>query len=127
MTYREVKEKFNEKKYPKWELLKYLIWQIILTFSNKPSLFSSKRIERSIVFNLVLILECCFIWYNRAKLTPMEFMLLIGPLLIYAGFNTQKIFKDIKENPNHIIGNDIPSSNEDGNVDNSNEPKQINS
>lgn len=84
--------------------IKYLIREFILTFSNKPSLFASKRIERCIAFILVSILVCFFIYHKRND------MIIITPLLAYAGFNTMQISKDKKDKNENIIKHDIIDS-----------------
>ena len=38
--------------------------EVILTFSNKKSLLSSKKIERFIVFNVFLVLTILYVWKN---------------------------------------------------------------
>lgn len=72
-------------------------WEEILnTFSNKKSFFSSKRIERCITFLTVLILTIIFIAINIKKLTAVDFTAVIGVLLVYGGYNTYQISKDKK-------------------------------
>ncbi len=59
----------------------------LLTFSDQPSFFSSKKLERTLLITVALTLECTYIYYNRKTLGPFEFLALITPLFTYAGFN----------------------------------------
>jgi hypothetical protein len=78
----------------------------LLTFSNKPSFFSSKKLERALLITVALTLMCFFIYYNRHTLGPWEFLGLITPLFGYAGFNTVQTRIDRKEEKK-----DMPLSN----------------
>lgn len=74
-----------------------LIYEWILTFSNKKSLLSSKRIERFLVFTAMLTLSCAFlikaIW--TCTITATDLMIVVSLWLGYAGFNTIQVKKDI--------------------------------
>lgn len=75
---------------------KALLIELLLTFSNKKSRISSKRIERCIAFTLLCTLTCFFIYHNRNTLTATDFLIITGPLGIYAGWNTWNLLKDKK-------------------------------
>ena len=49
--------------------------ELILTFSNKKSFFSSKRIERFIVFNVFLVLTVIYVVKNIDDLDSFGFVL----------------------------------------------------
>ena len=78
------------------------------TFSSKQSFFSSKRIERFIIFGVMMGLTIFYVISHITKpncnLSSTDFMIIIGGWLGYAGFNTFQIKKDVK---------DINTSNDD--------------
>lgn len=61
--------------------------EFLLTFSNRRSLFSSKKIERFIVFTVMLILSIIYIGVNILKIEPIEFVEVIGLWLFYGGYS----------------------------------------
>lgn len=64
-------------------------WQeIILTFSNKKSLFSSKKIERSVVFVTFLIITLVYLIKNIHELEASEFIEIVALWLVYGGYNS---------------------------------------
>lgn len=75
----------------------YYIQQLILTFSNKESLFSSKRIERFVVFASAIVSYNAYVWtrMSAATFTAAEFMIVTGGFLAYAGFNIIQGQKDV--------------------------------
>ena len=62
--------------------------EILLLFSNKKSLFSSKKIERTIVFLTFLIITIIYIKKNIDKLESLDFIEIIGLWLAYGGYNS---------------------------------------
>lgn len=70
--------------------------EVILTFSNRKSLLSSKKIERFIIFNVVLVLTVFYVWTNIEKLSPRDFIEIILVWLGYGGYNSFMNFKDKK-------------------------------
>ena len=74
-----------------------IIKEILLTFSNKKSIISSKRIERCIAFILTCILIPIFVWHNRNNLTATDFTIVLSPLFLYMGFTTTQIKSYKKE------------------------------
>ena len=76
----------------------YYIQQLILTFSNQPSFFSSKRIERFIMVMSAIIAYNVYVWkrMNEITFTASEFMIVTGGFLAYAGFNIIQGQKDTK-------------------------------
>jgi len=75
--------------------------ELIMTFSNKKSLFSSKKIERFIVFNVFIILTIIYVFKNLNTLDSFEFVQIIGIWLAYGGYNSLMNLRDRKlENAN---------------------------
>lgn len=73
-----------------------ILKELLSTFSNKPSLLSSKRIERFAVFSSMLLSTLGFIGYHIfvCSLTATDLILIVATWLGYAGFNTLQINKD---------------------------------
>lgn len=78
------------------DTIKYYIHQLILTLSNQPSFFSSKRLERFSIFISTLIAYNVYVWkrMDQANFTASEFMIVTGGFLAYAGFNIIQGKKD---------------------------------
>ena len=74
--------------------IKELLFEFVATFSSDKSYFSSKRIERCIVFLVMLFLTIFFVVKKHETLSAPEFVLIIGTWLGYAGFNTVQIKND---------------------------------
>lgn len=70
--------------------------ELIMTFSNQKSLFSSKKIERFVVFITFLVLTVVFIAINIHEMESMEFIEVIGLWLAYGGYNSFMNLKDKK-------------------------------
>jgi hypothetical protein len=81
--------------------------EVILTFSNRKSLLSSKKIERFIIFNVFLILSIFYVWSNISKLEPRDFIEITLVWLSYGGYNSFMNFKDKKMD--HPSQSDQPS------------------
>ena|SRR3990167_4518938 len=71
-----------------WNNIREVLRDIYATFSNEKSYLSSKRIERAILFNTAMVLICVFVWHKRNDLSAAEFLMIVSPLFVYAGFNT---------------------------------------
>ena len=69
---------------------------MILTFSNKKSLLSSKKIERFIVFNVFLVLTILYVWKNIDDLESRDFIEITLVWLAYGGYNSFMNMKDRK-------------------------------
>ena len=86
--------KWYQKKYFfGWTNIKHVLKQLYLTFSDKKSELSSKKIERSLF--VLSALYCFHKWfdYHFKELDYVESIALIGTILTYAGYNlivTQK-------------------------------------
>lgn len=77
---------------------KWLYTEILNTFSNKKSFLSSKRIERFLIFTVMLSLTIFFIVKAiiACTLGATDFMIIIGTWLGYGGWTTTQISKDKK-------------------------------
>jgi hypothetical protein len=70
--------------------------EVVLTFSNKKSLLSSKKIERFIIFNVFLVLTVLYIWKNIDDLESRDFIEITLVWLTYGGYNSFMSFRDKK-------------------------------
>lgn len=80
------------------EKIKWVSNEILNTFSNKKSFFSSKRIERFLIFSLMISLTVLFVVKSiiTCALGATDFIIIIGTWLGYGGWNTTQISKDKK-------------------------------
>ena len=74
--------------------LKWHLKELNKTLSHEPSHYSSKRIERMILFVNAIVLLDLFVWKQYAKLTTTEIVAIFTAQMLYAGFQTKQIFKD---------------------------------
>lgn len=83
-----------------WEKFKWLGSELLNTFSNKKSFLSSKRIERFLIFMVMLIMTIFFIVKSiiACTLGATDFVIIVASWLGYAGFNTVQIKKDVNDN-----------------------------
>ncbi len=70
--------------------------EFVLTFSSEKSLFSSKKIERCIVFITFLILTVMFLLKNMEKISTENLLEILGLWLTYGGYNSMMGYKDKK-------------------------------
>lgn len=81
-------------------------WQeFILTFSTRKSLFSSKKIERFIVFWVFLILTVVYVSMNFDRLEAWDMVEITVLWLGYNSYNTLMTLRDKKINGNDGDGN----------------------
>ena len=80
--------------------------EIVLTFSNKKSLLSSKKIERFIVFNVFLVLTVLYVWKNIDTLESRDFIEITLVWLAYGGYNSFMSCRDKKLDANKEPGPD---------------------
>jgi len=76
-----------------WKNFKWFILQIRATFSNEPSYFSSKRIERYMLFMGAFCSLMYYIYTHIDTLLYTEVLALTGAMFVYAGYTlnvTQK-------------------------------------
>lgn len=81
-------------------------WQeFIMTFSTRKSLFSSKKIERFIVFWVFLILTIVYVSMNFDRLEAWDMVEITALWLGYGSYNTLMTLRDKKLNGNGGEGN----------------------
>lgn len=81
-------------------------WQeFIMTFSTRKSLFSSKKIERFIVFWVFLILTIIYVSMNFDRLEAWDMVEITALWLGYNSYNTLMTLRDKKLNGNEGEGN----------------------
>ena len=103
----------------KREKIDYL-YELIMTFSNRKSLFSSKKIERFIVFWVFLITTVVFISINIKTMEAWDFVEVLALWLAYGGYNSLMSLRDkrIDRNQISIDTNEKPeaTSDEEGDI-----------
>jgi len=82
--------------------------EILLTFSDKPSFFSAKRVERFAVFTSFLSITVFYIITHIQTILPTDLGVLTGIWLGYGGFNTIMAKKD--EAPKQVTSITIEST-----------------
>ena len=70
--------------------------ELLLILSNKKSLFSSKKIERIVVFLTFLSLNLSYIIYNIKTIETLDLIQITGLWLAYGGLNTYQNYRDRK-------------------------------
>lgn len=80
---------------PKKQNIDYL-YELIMTFSNRRSLFSSKKIERFIVFWVFLITTIIYISINIRTIESWDFVEISALWLAYGGYNSLMSLRDKK-------------------------------
>lgn len=80
------------------EYIRWFFWQILLTFTAQESFFSSKRIERMVIFlNANIWLDLCVYYLiNVGKLDYIGSVAVYSVQMVYAGYQTKQIFNDMK-------------------------------
>lgn len=73
-----------------------MIKDFLDTFTNKPTKFSSKRVERFFVFASLLLATNVFLWQSilKCNIDATDLMIVCGGWLAYAGFNILQGRKD---------------------------------
>lgn len=74
--------------------------------SNEPSYFSLKRWERFEAYHAAILLHIAYIIWNFSTLAPLEFLMLVAPLYLIAGYSMNKTEK-AKPKPTDENGNPI--------------------
>lgn len=77
-----------------WENIKWFFIELIKTFSNQPSFFASKRIERSFLFTTALVLTIIYFSYHVKTMQSTDMLLIVGMLFAYAGYTTNIMRKE---------------------------------
>lgn len=74
--------------------IKWHLKELNKTLSNQESFYSSKRLERMLLFINAMILLDLFVIKQYHKLTTSEIVAFFTAQMLYAGFTTTQIFKD---------------------------------
>ena len=80
----------------KMEFVRWFFTQVLLTFSNQESFFSSKRIERFMIFmNANIALDICIHYLLKTgKMDYIAAVAIYSAQMIYAGYQTKQIFNE---------------------------------
>ena len=87
------------------KLAYWILWELLMTLSNKQSVFSSKKIERIFSFGSFLIIANSFFWLRVLKfiskedLTVEEISMICTLLLVHGGFSMFMNAKDKIQQP----------------------------
>ncbi len=90
-------------------------YEFIMTFSNRKSLFSSKKIERFIVFWVFLTLTVVYLMINIRTLESWDFVEISALWLVYGGYNSLMTLRDKKmsnDQSNVEAANGVPNGSE---------------
>ncbi len=66
------------------------------TLSNEPSYYSSKRLERLVLFLSANLIVDYYVWEHHHEMSTSDILLVFGAKMVYAGFQVKQIQKDIK-------------------------------
>lgn len=72
----------------------WFLRELLKTLSNNDSFFSSKRIERLILFLNSMILIDVYCYSNWSKITVTEILLIFSAQMVYAGYQVVQLRKD---------------------------------
>lgn len=70
--------------------------ELVMTFSTRKSLFSSKKLERFVVFIVFLSMTVAYLIINIRTMSAMEFVEVCALWLAYGGYNSFMNHKDKK-------------------------------
>lgn len=70
--------------------------ELLLTLSNQKSLFSSKKLERAVVFYVFVTISIIYVFLNIKELETFDFLQIVAVWLAYGGYNTYQNYKDKK-------------------------------
>lgn len=79
-----------------WEFIKWFCWEILKTLSNQPSFFSSKRLERFLIFlNANILLDICVYYLlTKDKIDYVAAIAIYTAQMIYAGYTMKQTFNE---------------------------------
>jgi uncharacterized membrane protein len=82
----------------------FILKELLKTFSSQKSFFSSKRLERFILFNLAIIICLTYIIYTikHKTLSLADILAISGTFFVYAGYNTIMVEKNKNDEKNII-------------------------
>lgn len=79
-----------------WQFIKWFCWEMLKTLSNQPSFFSSKRVERLLLFmngNIMLDL-CVYTLLKQDKIDYVAAIVIYTAQMIYAGYTMKQTFNE---------------------------------
>lgn len=76
--------------------MKEIFNEFLLTFSNKPSFLSSKKLERFAVFTVFLTLSVIYLSLHIKDISAGDFAIFLGAWLGYGGVNSLLLQRDKK-------------------------------
>ncbi len=85
-----------------WGNIKRFLTELVKTFSNEPSFFASKRIERAFLFGSALYIVIYYVHINVKTMESAGLVIIITALFGYAGYNTTMIRKDKIDDKNQL-------------------------
>ena len=86
--------------------LEWLGYELLKTFSNEPSFFSSKRLERFAMFNSALFIIIGYVSRKWSLLSTEDVLMIAGMLFAGGAWNAVQIRKDMKELPKDEVKSD---------------------
>ena len=87
--------------------ISFLYTELKKTFSNQPSFFSSKRIERALLFITAVTASNVWFWSHYPNLDVNEISLYVGLHLGFAGYTMATIQKEKKSNKKNEDDNEL--------------------
>lgn len=81
-----------------WDEVSFVYAELKKTFSNEPSYFSSKRIERALLFLSALAMANRWFWTHVSNLGYAEAIAYWSALLAFAGYTMHQTQKEKKDN-----------------------------
>ncbi len=96
-----------EEKKKFWQIwynnIAWFICELVATFSNKPSYFASKRLERFALFVLAYSIIIGYVKRHWGDMTLEHVLMLFTALVLNSAWNGVQIRKDLKELPKDPI------------------------
>jgi hypothetical protein len=89
----------GNKKIDVTRIVDFVLWfikEMINTISSKPSHFSSKRIERLLLFVSGVSIMDLYAYTHRLTMTAEMMLMIVGAQMVWAGFNTTQLTTDKK-------------------------------
>jgi hypothetical protein len=77
-----------------WKNFSWFFKELVKTFSNQPSRFSSKKLERAALFASALIMVIIYFAWHYKTMTSSDMLIITGALFVYAGYSMNMTRKD---------------------------------
>lgn len=77
--------------------VKWHLNELNKTLSSEHSYYSSKRIERLILFISANAIVDYYVWEHHETMSTNDVLLVFGAKMVYAGFQVKQINKEIKK------------------------------